>query len=88
MSGGAGEPSAVPVLRPDWADLAAAVFEARGRSADDVRPVTTSEYLADKPQAAVRPLNSVLDLSKIAATGIRPGDWRDALARYLAADDR
>jgi dTDP-4-dehydrorhamnose reductase len=67
-----------------WADLAAAVFEARGRSADDVRRVSTEEYFADKPQAAPRPLNSVLDLSKIAGTGFRPRDWRDALAEYLA----
>jgi dTDP-4-dehydrorhamnose 3,5-epimerase len=68
-----------------WADLAAAVFEARGRSADDVRRVTTAEYFADKPDAAPRPLNSVLDLSKITATGFRPRDWRTALAEYLAS---
>jgi dTDP-4-dehydrorhamnose 3,5-epimerase len=67
-----------------WADLAAAVFEARGRRADDVRPVSTADYFADKPQTAVRPLNSVLDLSKIIATGFRPRNWRDALREYLA----
>jgi dTDP-4-dehydrorhamnose 3,5-epimerase len=32
----------------------------------------------------VRPLNSVLDLSKILATGFRPRDWRVALPAYLA----
>ena len=67
-----------------WADVAAAVFAARGRSTDDVGRISTAAYFADKPQAAVRPLNSVLDLSKIAATGFRPRDWRDALADYLA----
>ena len=67
-----------------WADLAAAVFEARGRSAGDVRRVSTAEYFADKPTAAPRPLNSVLDLSKITATGFRPRDWRTALGEYLA----
>ncbi len=67
-----------------WARLAAAVFQARGRSADDVRPVSTADYFADKPQAAPRPLNSVLDLSKIVATGFRPRDWRDGLREYLA----
>ncbi len=66
-----------------WADLAVAVYTARGRSADDVRRVSTAEYFADKPQAAPRPLNSVLDLSKITAAGFRPRDWRDALAEYL-----
>jgi dTDP-4-dehydrorhamnose 3,5-epimerase len=66
-----------------WADVAAAVFTARGRSADDVGRTSTEKYFADKPQAAVRPLNSVLDLSKITATGYRPRGWRPALAEYL-----
>jgi dTDP-4-dehydrorhamnose reductase len=66
-----------------WADVAAAVFAARGRSADDVGRTSTAEYFADKPQAAVRPLNSVLDLSKITAAGFSPRDWRTALDEYL-----
>lgn len=68
-----------------WADVAAAVFEARGRSADDVTRISTADYFADKPAAATRPLNSVLDLTKIKAAGFSPPDWRDALARLLAA---
>jgi dTDP-4-dehydrorhamnose 3,5-epimerase len=68
-----------------WADVAAAVFAARGRSADDVGRTSTEAYFADKPQAAVRPLNSVLDLSKITAAGFPPRDWRTALDKYLAA---
>jgi dTDP-4-dehydrorhamnose reductase len=75
---GGGEPAS-------WAGVAKAVFEARGRSADDVRPVSTADYFADKPQAAPRPLNSVLDLSKITATGFRPRDWREGLQAYLAS---
>jgi dTDP-4-dehydrorhamnose reductase len=67
-----------------WADLAEAVFEARGRRSDDVTRVSTAEYFAGTPTAAVRPLNSVLDLSKITATGFRPRDWRAALVEYLA----
>jgi len=66
-----------------WADVAAAVFAARGRSADDVGRTSTEAYFADKPQAAVRPLNGVLDLSKIIATGFTPRDWRVALAEYV-----
>jgi dTDP-4-dehydrorhamnose 3,5-epimerase len=61
------------------------VFAARGRSADDVGRTSTEAYFADKPQAAVRPLNSVLDLSKITAAGFPPRDWRTALDKYLAA---
>jgi dTDP-4-dehydrorhamnose 3,5-epimerase len=72
----AGEPAS-------WADVAAAVFEARGRSAGDVARISTEKYFADKPQAAVRPLNSVLDLSKITATGFQPRDWMPALREYL-----
>jgi dTDP-4-dehydrorhamnose 3,5-epimerase len=67
-----------------WADVAAAVFSARGRRADDVRRVSTEEYFAGKDGTAPRPRNSVLDLSKITATGYRPRPWRDALAAYLA----
>jgi dTDP-4-dehydrorhamnose 3,5-epimerase len=68
-----------------WADVAVAVFQARGRSADDVGRISTEKYFADKPQAATRPLNSVLDLSKITAAGFSPRDWRSALTEYLAA---
>jgi dTDP-4-dehydrorhamnose reductase len=67
-----------------WADVAAAVFTARGRPAEDVGRTSTEKYFAGKPQAAVRPLNSVLDLSRIIAAGFRPRDWRVALADYLA----
>jgi dTDP-4-dehydrorhamnose 3,5-epimerase len=66
-----------------WADVAAAVFAVRGRSAGDVGRTSTEAYFADKPQAAVRPLNSVLDLAKIRATGFVPRDWRTALTEYL-----
>ena len=66
-----------------WADVAAAVFALRGRSADDVGRTSTEAYFADKPQAAVRPLNSVLDLTKIRATGFVPREWQTALAEYL-----
>src|SRR3954469_15663667 len=66
-----------------WAEVASAVFEARGRSASDVGRVSTAEYFADKPAAAPRPLNSVLDLAKIRSTGFAPREWRPALAEYL-----
>ena len=68
-----------------WADVAAAVFAARGRPAGDVGRTSTEKYFAGKPQAAVRPLNSVLDLAKITTTGFSPRDWRAALAEYLGA---
>ena len=66
-----------------WADIARAVFELSGRSADDVTPVTTEEYFAGKALAP-RPLRSVLDLSKIQATGFEPEDAMAALRRYVS----
>ncbi|MCA0144880.1 NAD(P)-dependent oxidoreductase [Blastococcus sp. LR1] len=74
---GDGEPAS-------WADVAAAVFTARGRSAADVTRVITTEYYAGKTGIAPRPLNSVLDLAKIRAAGFRPRDWRAGLTEHLA----
>ena len=54
-----------------------------GRSADDVTPVTTEEYFAGK-DLAPRPLRSVMDLTKLRATGFEPEDAMSALAKYLA----
>jgi dTDP-4-dehydrorhamnose reductase len=73
---GDGEPAS-------WADVAAAVFVARGRSADDITPVSTTDYFAGKTAIAPRPLNSVLALEKIRANGFRPLEWRTALVAYL-----
>ena len=73
---GDGEPAS-------WADVAKAVFTARGRSSDDVTPVSTAEYFAGKTGIAPRPLNSVLDLSKIRGAGFRSSDWRVGLAAQL-----
>ena len=49
-----------------------------------VLPVTTEEY---GQSLAARPRSSRLDTAKLAAAGFRPlPDWRDALVRYLAAE--
>jgi dTDP-4-dehydrorhamnose reductase len=68
-----------------WADVAAAVFAARGRSGHDVTRVSTAEYFAGKIDIAPRPLSSVLDLTKILGSGFQPRNWRDGLADHLAA---
>jgi dTDP-4-dehydrorhamnose 3,5-epimerase len=67
-----------------WADVARFVFEASGRSATDVTDTTTAAYAADRPGAARRPSNSVLDLTKAAKAGVTLPDWRESLGRYLA----
>jgi len=56
-----------------WADIAADVFELRGRSRDDVTRVSTEEYGAGRTMAP-RPRHSSLSLAKIEATGHRPRD--------------
>ncbi|HEX5089571.1 MAG TPA: bifunctional dTDP-4-dehydrorhamnose 3,5-epimerase family protein/NAD(P)-dependent oxidoreductase [Nocardioides sp.] len=66
-----------------FADVAEAVFELCGRSRDDVTPVSTEDYFAGK-DLAPRPLRSVMDLSKLRATGFEPEDAMSALRRYLA----
>ncbi|MDO4898402.1 MAG: dTDP-4-dehydrorhamnose reductase [Rothia sp. (in: high G+C Gram-positive bacteria)] len=66
-----------------WADIAAAVFEVTGHSADRVTPVTTAEYFATAEVFAPRPINSALDISKIIAAGFTPRNHREALAEYL-----
>ena len=66
-----------------WAEVAKVVFALSGRSAADVSGVTTEEYFAGK-DLAPRPLHSVMDLTKIEATGFVPEDAMTALERYVA----
>ena len=65
-----------------WHEVARAVFGLCGRDPDDVAPTTTQEYAAGKALAP-RPADSVLDLSRLAATGFTPRDATEALADYL-----
>lgn len=71
-----------------WAEIARWVFTHEGRDADDVTGTSTAEYAASAPQlVAPRPSNSVLDLTKLEATGFTPTDHREALAHYLEQDE-
>ena len=71
-----------PVM--SWAEVAARVFELCGRERADVTFVTTEEYFAGR-DAAPRPLSSVLDLSKIEATGFTPADSSRRIEEYVAS---
>lgn len=66
-----------------WADLATAVFAARGRPAGDVRHVSTQTY-AEGKALAPRPRHSMLELRKITTTGFVPEAADATLQRYLA----
>lgn len=72
-----------------WAEIAQAVFERSGRSAEDVSSITTEAYAAGvltKGQPfAPRPLRSAMSLDKLRATGYEPEDALVALDRYLSA---
>lgn len=65
-----------------WADIAADVYELSGRPRSAVAGVSTEEYFKGKA-AAPRPLNSVLDLTKIKNSGFKPRLARDVLEAYL-----
>ena len=71
-----------------WAEIAQAVFERSGRSAEDVSSITTEAYAAGvltKGQPfAPRPLRSAMSLDKLRATGFEPEGALAALDRYLA----
>lgn len=66
-----------------WADLAARTMERSGLACEVV-PVTTAEYLASHPQAALRPAFSSLRNARLEATvgdPFRP--WEEALDMYV-----
>jgi dTDP-4-dehydrorhamnose 3,5-epimerase len=65
-----------------WADFTRAIFKEAGFDLA-VTDTTTEEYFADKVGSAPRPLNSLLDLSKIEGIGFKPNDWRDDLREYI-----
>jgi dTDP-4-dehydrorhamnose reductase/dTDP-4-dehydrorhamnose 3,5-epimerase len=70
-----------------WREVAQAVFERSGRSAEDVSGTSTAAYaegvLAQGNPFAPRPLLSAMSLDKLRATGFEPEDALTALDRYL-----
>lgn len=70
-----------------WADIAREIYRLTGHDPARVSDVTTAEYFAGAANpVAPRPLNSMLDLAKITATGFTPRDGAEALAEYLAGE--
>lgn len=64
-----------------WEDVARRVFELNGHDPSRVTGVSTTEYFATASgPVAPRPRNSVLDLSKLTATGFQPRPAADSLA--------
>lgn len=67
-----------------WFDVASEVYALSGRNRNDVTPTTTEAYGAGK-ELAPRPQHSVLDLSKLEATGFVPEPASEVLIRYVKA---
>lgn len=67
-----------------WANIAREVFSLAGFDPRSVTVVSTEDYFSGKEGIAPRPLNSVLDLTKIEATGFTPEDWRVRLQEYVS----
>ncbi|WP_165218740.1 bifunctional dTDP-4-dehydrorhamnose 3,5-epimerase family protein/NAD(P)-dependent oxidoreductase [Schaalia sp. ZJ1691] len=65
-----------------WADVARRTFELTGHPGDAVTPISTEEYFAGQ-DVAPRPLNSVLNLTKIEATGFTPENSMKRLEEYV-----
>lgn len=66
-----------------WADITRLIFKQAGYADLTVKDVSTEEYFRDRPEAAPRPLNSIMDLSKLTSTGFTGKDWHDTLTSYL-----
>lgn len=63
-----------------WCGFARAIVaQAWLRRVPEVVPIATADY----PTAALRPADSRLDCSAVAAFGLAPRDWRDALAETI-----
>lgn len=68
---------------PDsWSNIARSIFK-RANFDLSVTDVTTEEYYREKPEAAPRPLNSVMELSKLDSTGFTGHDWHNNLTTYI-----
>jgi dTDP-4-dehydrorhamnose 3,5-epimerase len=69
-----------------WADVAGEVFALLGRGGDEITPVTTKAYAAERTgRLAPRPRSSLLALDRIRATGFEPRDALEALRDYCAS---
>ncbi|HEY5506585.1 MAG TPA: dTDP-4-dehydrorhamnose reductase [Coriobacteriia bacterium] len=62
-------------------EMAREILRLAGLEGVKVVPVPASSF----PSTAPRPANSVLDCSKAAELGVTMPDWRDGLARFVAA---
>lgn len=65
-----------------WADIAADIFELKGRNRAEITPVSSESYFGNTAMAP-RPRHSTLDLSRIIAAGFEPTTAADRLASFI-----
>lgn len=68
-----------------WADITREIFAQAGLDLK-VTDTTTAEYFKDKEGIAPRPLNSMLKLDKLQASGFASTDWKDDLKVYISKE--
>ena len=67
-----------------WYDFTKYIYEAKGITNVDVKPISTEEYLRINPNQAKRPLNSRMSKASLLKAGFKPlPKWQDAVDRYL-----
>jgi dTDP-4-dehydrorhamnose reductase len=65
-----------------WADITREIFKL-GKFNLPVTDTTTEKYFASKPDIAPRPLQSMLDLTKLEGTKFESRNWLDDLEVYV-----
>lgn len=65
-----------------WAAVTRGIFNIANLT-NVVTDTTTAEYFNNKPEAAPRPLQSTLDLTKLKNLGFTPHDWQVDLTSYI-----
>lgn len=66
-----------------WADITMEIFRILGRNDLKVTKTSTEKYFASKEGVAPRPLNSIMDLTKLRDTGFKSRMWQDDLEHYI-----
>lgn len=70
-----------------WADITREIFKRAGYELS-VTNTTTEDYYKGKENIAPRPLQSTLDLTKLARTGFKSRDWKDDLSKYITKETK
>jgi len=68
-----------------WADITREIFKLGGYDLT-VTDTTTAEYFAGKEGISPRPLNSIMNLTKLQQTGFASHDWHEDLKAYVAKE--